>query len=994
MCATNLDAASGAWRRKPSRRRRQLLQGLGLALLFAFAAFPAGAQERGTINGSVVVATSLAPLASVQVYLVGSGIGSLTNAEGRFLLLNVPPGTYTIRAERIGYAAGSQEITVQAGATTDVRFELVEEALALDEIIVTGTAGAARRREVGNSIAQLNTTEISEPVLSTDALIQGRAAGVQVTEQGGAVGGGAKITLRGNVSAAMSNQPLVYIDGVRARQEGLPKNVGWGGYSGRGANMVYGPLNDINPDDIDRIEIIKGAAATTLYGTEAAAGVIQIFTKRGRTGKARWTAETEQGFAKLHAFGPTEDFRGRPLKVPPTEDQAPPLGVPDDPSFMFLDPYLRTGYRQKYSLSVTGGVEDLSYFISGSWSKEEGVLPEDYLTRATVRGNFTASPLENVVLDWNTSYSKTDIDQTPGGPSAQGIILNTYRRQRNYLGTTDPEVIRELFEYKNFERVDRLITGLTTTYAPSQELTGRFTVGYDLVDQDAGSLRPYGYILQPLGIAHANEFRNTTLTLDGVATWKKDVSTDLSSSFSVGGQSVTTEEHFVRTYGEDFPAPGDATVSSAAKTFGYEDKQRVINAGFFLQELLGYRDRYFLTLGLRMDGNSAFGENLGLEAYPKASFSYVLSDEGFWNQDWGQMKLRMAWGQAGRAPGAFDAVRTWDPVGWGNSPAFNPGNLGNPDLGPERTTELELGFEGAFLANRLAVNFTYYHQKTTDALFRVGMAPSEGFGGSQLANIGELRNSGIEFTANATLLDREAWGWELGTAITTNDSEVLDLGDAPEFSLGGNGYIVEGQPVPVIRGRCVTNPTAFADPIIENDCIYGPNVPTLIVGGFTTVRLPYNLTLTARGEYQGGHYAYNVNDGEAFTRGIRWPNCFNVLPAIDAGDLSQVNALERARCISSFAHRNFAIYPQDFFKLREVTLSAPVPFDIPGATEARLVLSARNTLRWYKAKYNFADPESTGNFGFNDTGMSGRVQTVGGGIPTPAFYTLSVRVSF
>ena len=124
----------------------------------------------------------------------------------------------------------------------------------------------------------------------------------------------------------------------------------------------------------------------------------------------------------------------------------------------------------------------------------------------------------------------------------------------------------------------------------------------------------------------------------------------------MGAQSVTSEEHFVRTYGEDFPAPGEATVSSAAKTFGYEDKQRVINAGFFLQELLGFKDRYFLTLGLRMDGNSAFGENLGLEAYPKASFSYVVSDEGFWNSAWGQLKLRTAWGQAGRAPGAFDAV--------------------------------------------------------------------------------------------------------------------------------------------------------------------------------------------------------------------------------------------------------------------------------------------------------------------------------------------------
>jgi len=973
---------------------RHFLSFLVVAVILGTLPTSVHSQERGTIVGTVVVNTSNAPIPSVQVFLVGTGVGGLSNAQGRFRLLNVSPGEYTIRVERIGYAAQDQQVNVQAGAVTQVNFAMQEEALALDEIVVTGTAGAARRREVGNSISQLNTTEISEPVASTDALLQGRMAGVQVTEQGGSVGGGAKITLRGNVSAAMSNQPIVYIDGIRARQEGLPKNVGWGGYSGRGANVVYGPLNDLLPDDIDRVEVIKGAAATTLYGTEAAAGVIQIFTKRGRTGQARWTAQTDQGFTKLHAFGPTEGFRGRPLKTPTSEDQAPPIGVPDDPSYMYMDPYLRTGYRQKYLLSVNGGIQDLSYYVSGSWSREEGVLPEDYLRKATVRGNFSARPLENLTLDWNTSYAKTDIDQTPAGPNAQGIILNTFRRERNYLGTTDPETIRKLFEYENFERIDRLITGITATYAPTSSLTGRFTVGYDLVNQDAGSLRPFGFILQPQGIAHANEFRNTTFTLDGVATWTRDLASEVRSSFSVGGQSVSSEEHFVRTYGEDFPAPGQATVSSAAKTFGYEDKQRVVNAGFFFQELLGYKDRYFLTLGLRMDGNSAFGENLGLEAYPKASFSYVVSDENFWPEDLGQLKVRAAWGQSGRAPGAFDAVRTWDPVGWGNSPAFNPGNLGNPDLGPERTSELELGFEGSFLDNRLDLNVTHYNQKTTDALFEVSQAPSEGFGSSQLANIGELRNSGLEVSANLVLLNRENWGWDLGATVATNDSEVLDLGGATEFSLGNRGFIVKGQPVPVVRGFCVTNPNQIADPIIEADCNYGPNVPTLIIGLATSVRLPYSLTLSVRGEYQSGHYAYNVNDGESFTRGIRWPNCFNALPDIDAGNLSNVNAIERARCISSFANRDFAIYPQDFFKLREVTLSAPVPFAIPGATDAKLTLSARNTLRWYKAKYNFADPESTGNFGFNDTGMSGAVQTVGGGIPNPAFYTLSIRVSF
>lgn len=980
-----------------SRRKNPIPAG-SLAGVLAFTtvclAAPLTAQETGTVTGSVVAASSLAPLPSTQVYLVGTGIGTLTNQNGRFILLNVAAGSYQIRVERIGYATVTQPVTVRPGETSEASFQLTEEALGLDEIVVTGTAGAARRREVGNSLTQVNLAEIDEPIITTDDILQARGPGIQVTGQYAGVGGGAKIRLRGNVSAAMSNQPIIYVDGVRVRSEGLPKNVAAAGYAGRGPNAVYGPLNDLDPDDIDRIEVIKGAAATTLYGTEAAAGVIQVFTKRGQPGAARWTMESEQGFAKVHEFGPTEDFRGRPLVAPPSEDEIAPFGEPDDPSYMFIEPYLRTAYRAKYGLSVSGGVEDLSYFVSGTYTNEEGVLPDDLSKRVSLRANLQATPLTNLAMTWNTSYARNDLSQTTGGPSAHGIILNTFRRSRNYLGGRTDEASINSLRYDNTQIIDRFITGMTALYTPSSAFTGRLTVGYDLIGHNASSIRPYGYVLAPGGILHANEFNNTTLTLDGVGTWSANVTEGLTSALSFGGQAVTTDEHRVNAYGEDLPGPGDATVSSAAVTLGFEEKIRVINAGAFLQELLGYREKYFLTVGVRLDGNSSFGSDLGLQAYPKASFSWVMSDEDFWNDSWGQVKVRAAWGQSGRAPGAFDAVRTWNPIGWGGEPAFRPQNLGNPELGPERTTEVEGGFDASFLNNRLAIGFTAYHQKTTDALFEVSQIPSQGFLGSQLDNVGELKNTGLELSVNSTLLDRANWGWELGMNLSTNHSETLSLGGATEFGIGGYGQIVVGQPVPVVTGSCVTNPDAFADPVVESDCYYGPNLPTLILGFNTTVRLPYGILVTGRGEYQGGHYAYNVNDGEAFSRGIHWPNCFNVYPDIEAGNLSNVTALERARCISSNALRDFAIYPQDFFKLREVSVAAPVPFELPGVESARVVLSARNTLRWRKAKYNFADPETSGGFQLNDTGMDQATQTTGGTIATPAIYTLALRVSF
>jgi TonB-linked SusC/RagA family outer membrane protein len=976
-------------RRQASGRRRSRLAVFSLSITLFLPTLGFG-QEVGTITGQVVDETSTAPLTAVQVYLEGTGIGTLTSANGRYILVNVPAGSYTVIAERIGYGTLRQDVTVQAGGTHQVNFAIVEEPLGLDEIVVTGTAGAARRREVGNSISQISLATIDEPITSVDALIQGRGAGITVTENTGQVGGGASIRLRGNVSAAMSNQPLIYVDGIRVRSDGLPKNVPDAGYGGRGPNTAYGPLNDIEPSNIERIEVIKGAAATTLYGTEASAGVIQIFTKRGQVGRPRWTAQIDAGVSHLAKFGPTEGFHGEELVIPANEKAE--HGSMD---YMYVDPYLdNPAPRYKTTLSVSGGREDIQYFLSGSWNQVEGTLRNDMEDRYSVRGNLTFSPIQGLQVDWNSAFSKNDISQTAAGPNAQGIILNTFRRERNYLGTTDPEVVGRLLEYENNEVINRYITGVTATYAPTAYLTQRLTLGYDVVNQETSSLRPFGFISAPDGIAHNRRWENTTLTLDYVGTFDWRFTEELRSSFSVGGQAVTTEENWVSAYGEDFPGPGDAVVSSAAQTLGFEGRMRIVNGGFFLQELLDFRNKYFLTLGLRVDGNSAFGEDLGLEAYPKASFSYVLSDESFWNPDHGQVKLRAAWGQAGRAPGAFDAVRTWDPVGWGGQPAFQPNNLGNSKLGPERTSEIELGFDGSFFDDRLAMEFTYYSQETSDALFSVRQPPSAGFGGSQLTNVGKIENKGIEFGVNYTILDRRDWGADVGGSVYTNNSKVLDLGGAAEFGMGGRGYIVEGQPVPVLRGFCVTNPNEKAEPIIEADCNYGPNLPTKTFGINTMVRMPYSMNPAVRGEYQGGHYAYNVNDGESYTRGIRWPSCFHAYPDIDSGNISNLTAIERARCIASNANRDFAIYPQDFFKVREITFSAPVPFAVPGANEARVILSARNAIRWQKAKYTFADPETSGGFQRGDTGLNEATHTIGGSIPTAAIYTFSLRLNF
>jgi outer membrane receptor protein involved in Fe transport len=445
----------------------------------------------------------------------------------------------------------------------------------------------------------------------------------------------------------------------------------------------------------------------------------------------------------------------------------------------------------------------------------------------------------------------------------------------------------------------------------------------------------------------------------------------------------------VEGWATNFPGPGDPTLNSGAQTQSFENRLKVINAGMFVQGMVALKDRYFLTLGMRVDGNSAFGESFGLQPYPKASLSYVISDENFWPEVLGTVKLRAAYGHAGRAPGAFDAVRTWNPVGWAGDPAFKPLNVGNPDLGPERTAETEVGFDAALLDQRLSLDFTYYYQQTTNALFNVRQIPSLGFLGSQLKNVGKLENQGFEVALNAAMIKRQSLEWDLGVNVSGNRNMVLDLGGVAAFSLGSFGWIVEGQPVPVIRARKITNPDEKADAIVEQEAYYGPNSPTLTVGPHTTLRLPAGIQLSARGEYQGGNFIADAASLNALNRAVDWPTCANARQLIASGQQQELTAKERMQCIPANVIGDWFIYPADFFKLRDITLKVPVRFAIPGTSSATLSLSALNVWTWKNKNFPVFDPEVGG-----DRGSLSVVRSITEHVPPPALYKMSLRVVF
>ncbi len=987
-----------------------------IALLALTGASPGGALHAqqaptagGTVRGRVTVEGTGRPLGAAQVQVVGSNLGAQTNDAGEYRIVNVPAGTRTVRAVRIGYAPGTREVVVTAGQTVTADITVRDAPIALEQVVVTAT-GDVRKKELTNSVATISMDQVkAAPVTNAQQLLTAQAPGITVLGNSGQPGAGGRIQLRGVNSISQGNNPIIYVDGVRIFSGSAP-------IAGM-ARQNTNPFNDIKPEDIERIEVVKGASATTLYGTEASNGVIQIFTRRGRTGAPRWTAEATGGTNDLRNMGPEGDpsgvfvkeCRGPLMFGINVTSTSPQFGqdVPfEDPTCPSSGSWLRTGIVQRLSASVAGGTDVARYFLSGNRSSEEGAVAPNELIEGGLRGNFSFRPVQSLELALNSSYQKRRQHWIPDGNYAQGFMLNVGRGYaNNYKGTgcsttaqfclANAEVLRQA----PITRGDHYITGLTLNHTANDALSNRLSVGYDYTTNENRQITPFGQINNPAGSIAQSDWTRRFVSFDYAGTLKNRFRGEaLQSTFSWGGQLFQDDLKSLNVSGTVFSGPGDPLISTSARpVFGDDNRRSVINAGLFLQEQLAFQDRLFVTAGVRVDGNSAFGENFGLQTYPKLGFSYVLSDHAFFPKDWWEtLKLRGALGEAGRAPGAFDAVRTWDPTsGDDGKPAVTPNQIGNADLGPERTRELELGFESSMWRGRLSLDVNYFDTRTIDALIQVRYPPSQGFLSTQLENVGQLRNTGIEARIEGSAIRRENLEWRARLNVTSMSNEAVDLGGVREISIGTSTVVREGYAVPAVFGRKVLNPTELANPIVSDTAVYlGRTFPNRIVGVGSTLTLFNRVTLDGLGEFQKGGMNINFIGYQNTIRGV-WRPCYETqrkLAAAQKGNaaaLADVPALERARCAFDATTRNsdFWIEPTDFFRLRYVSAT----YDIPprllrGLQAASLTLAGRNLFT--STDYSGLDPESADQ---SDNTFARREYYQ---LPTLRQFSLSLRANF
>lgn len=1016
------------------------------------------AQELGRITGEVRTSPAARPLEGAQVSLEGTAMGSLTNEQGRYLILNVPPGDYAVRVTMLGYGTERQEVTVRPGSSVVADFNLNVTALALDEIVVTGTAAEVRAKEIGNAVDAISGREIQTMAIrNTEEVLAGRIPGVTMLTNSGQPGAGGTVKVRGITTVSQTMDPLIYVDGVRIHN--LPTATGWD------SRTSYHPLQNINAGDIERIEVVKGASATTLYGTEASGGVIQIFTKRGISGRPIWNADVSLGLNNQSSFlnnadeDPTDLYTkcGRLDDLYSLNIQA----NKSDPDFgdriYIFDPtcpadgdWQDSGLIHKYNLSVRGGAGDVTYYLSGNYNDQEGVLPTGRSRDGGFRANIGFEPMDELTFSLNSAYTRRNSRWVHDGNNADGFLLNVGRGAQNYLqggreGDCDNIPLapdgsqREcvtngyLFESELTSQMDHFISGLTVQWNPLEGFSNRLAVGWDYTDMNAVTVLPFNYLRNPEGVFWDELTRHTKLSLDYTGSFQNMFGDDFQSTFSWGAQLFRDWHRWTEIDVEGFAGPGDPTLESGAElTFRAEYTINQASAGFFFQEMLGWQDRLFLTGGLRVDGNSAFGDDYGLQYYPKVSLAWVVSDHDFFPTDIVEtLKLRSALGWSGKAPGPFDKVRTWQAIGIEGEPGFTPGDVGNELIGPEQTREFEFGFDLSALDGRLGAEVTYYDAETTDALVGRTLPPSKGFLASRTENIGTLENTGWEMQFTGTPFRSELIDWRVRANLSFMESRAVDLdgdgcppidpatGECPagaqitSLFADNKAEFREGHFVPVYVGERVMNPNDIADPIIVNDTILGPAYPTRLIGLGTTIRIGERLAIDALAEHQGGHLLPNYTGYQNARRGS-WHPCFGIQQKLidasngDASALNNVTAMERARCavrntnyIMSNGERlshnsDFWVEEADFWKLRSVMVTYDLPENIlPLARSASVSLSARNLFTW--TDYSGTDPEvmdfrdfaESVYDGASDYGRRDYYQ-----IPNPRTYTLGFRVSW
>src|SRR6185312_15819207 len=822
---------------------KKILLTLCVILLACLATLSASAQVK--LTGTVTDATGK-PLPSITVQLKGSNAGTSTNADGVYTLSRaINPGNYTLVFSGVGFKTEEKPVTVGASASYTIDAQLESTALALDEVVVTGTSAGTTRRQLGSYISTVKADDLTKRSTGNVlAALQGKTAGAQISQNSGDPAGGISVKLRGISTISGSTDPLYIIDGVivdnsTTRVTNTDATYSGGNFVG---SIGQNRLVDINPDDIERIEVLNGAAAAAIYGSRANAGVVQIFTKKGSTGAPVVSLNTSVNMNELRKkltvnqapvkFGGSPATQTQTILTPSITNTTPVT------RYNYQDLIFHTALGTDNTVSVSGGRDKTKYYTSASYLYNGGIVRNTDFSRYSFRLN-----LDQVLNNWasfnvtmNYIYDKTN--EKPDGNSffsptnSVTIIGNYYDIQhRDALGNlqavgergrVNPASVID--DFRQQQQTNRIITGAGLKLTPITNLTVDYHMGIDNYNQDGTTfIPPYAYnvslaffgggpSLDPTQNGYASTGTNTSFLInhDLNLTYNWKISDDLASVTQVGYSQQYQKMHFSLQQGRGLP-PYVQTVSGASTAIPGSDQRTELSiSGEFIQQNFKYKNQLFITGAVRNDGSSVFGPGQRNQVYTKLSGSYVISGTDFWGKMgvskwWDLFKLRAAYGESGNLTGipAYGRFDTYIASAFIGASSFTgQSTYTNPNIKPERQKELEFGTDLSFLGDRIGLSVNYYRKKVSDLLISRLIAPTNGYS-SLLDNIGSLQNNGYEIVLNLEPVKTKDFTWDVSAIYNHNTNKALNIGQSLllfSTTSGAPVAIIGGQPIGIFYG--------------------------------------------------------------------------------------------------------------------------------------------------------------------------------------------------
>ncbi|NML20926.1 SusC/RagA family TonB-linked outer membrane protein [Pseudoflavitalea sp. G-6-1-2] len=819
-------------------------------LCLIFAGYFASAQV--TISGKVTDAKKEA-LPGISVQIRNTTYGGSTDASGSYsLTANVKPGTYTVEFSGIGFKAATKTIEIGSATKYTLDVDLSADAMGMDEVIVTGTSAGTTRKQLGNYISTVKADDLNKGATGNVlAALQGKTAGAQISQNSGDPAGGLSVRLRGISSIGSSSDPLYIVDGVivnNATNRVTNTSANFDGSTFTGS-LGQSRMVDINPADIERVEVLNGAAAAAIYGSRANAGVVQIFTKRGKSGAPQVNFSTNVMMNQVRKKLPvnqsptrfgipdvTQDVINTGRKTLPGGtiiDTLSTILLPTN-RYDYQDYIFHTGIGTDNNVSVSGGNDKTKYFLSGSYFYNQGIIKNTDFQRFSFRANVDQTLNKWISVNMGLNYVNSKSNEKPDGNvfyspinsiTIIGNIHDIWKRDAsgNLLavgerGRVNPVTVIE--DIKQQQTTSRVLANFGMKLKPVKNLTIDYTMGIDNYAQNGTTfIPPYPYnvntaffggtdIENGYASAATNNFFQINHELN--ATYTANISDNLGSTTQLGFSQQYEKNNYLLAQGKGLSPFASVVRSAITPLPSADDRSEISVSGAYLQQNFRYKNQLFVTGAVRMDGSSVFGKDERNQVYLKASGSYVISETDYWNKLnvgtwWDLLKFRVAYGQSGNLTGigAFARFNNYTTNSYNNRLALSSkGILVDGDIKPERQNELEIGMDLAFLKNRLGLQVNYYSKKVSDLLITQLVAPTTGYNEYQ-HNLGRLENKGIEVVLNATPVKQKDFNWDVTAIFNRNRNKALSIGQSLILYSTNSGTpvaIIEGQPIGVFYG--------------------------------------------------------------------------------------------------------------------------------------------------------------------------------------------------